>query len=247
MSFSIQLRPTIQPFTCVYPSPLVISMFYGYFAQVERIKRKVKEKEEQARQQQKATQEIKRQREQLEVLHEVNLAATSTIDSKRLLNVFLEKALSYLPYAAALVRLRHSETGLFETATAKGSSTIEFETSSNPLGFVDENLEAQSLVQVGNVFTDPRIKDFELFRRERLVSFLGLPMVANGTFLGSLIFLTKEEHHFAEEEIGFLLTLTGQLAIAYHHAQLFNQIQRQANELRQANQVKDEFLGVVLA
>jgi signal transduction histidine kinase len=227
------------------PFPLVISMFYGYFAQVERIKRKVQEKEEQARQQQRATQEIKRQRERLEVLHEVNLAATSTIDSKRLLDVFLEKALSYLPYGAALVRLRHSETGLFETATVKRNSTIEFEASSNPLGLVDENLEAQSLVQVDNVFTDPRIKDFGLFRREGLVSFLGLPMVANGTFLGSLIFLTKEEHHFAEEEIGFLLTLTGQVAIAYHHAQLFDQIQRQANDLRQANHVKDEFLGVV--
>ena len=227
------------------PFPLVISMFYGYFAQVERIKRKVKEKEEQARQQQKATQEIKRQRERLEVLHEVNLAATSTIDSKRLLEVCLEKALSYLPYTVALVRLRIGETGLFETATAKGISTIEFETSSNPLGLVDENLELRSLVQVGNVFTDPRIKNFELFRREGLVSFLGLPMVANNAFLGSLIFLTREEHHFAEEEIGFLLTLTGQVAIAYHHAQLFNQIQQQANELRQANEVKDEFLGVV--
>jgi signal transduction histidine kinase len=141
--------------------------------------------------------------------------------------------------------LRIGETGLFETATAKGISTIEFETSSNPLGLVDENLELRSLVQVGNVFTDPRIKDFEQFRREGLVSFLGLPMVANNAFLGSLIFLTREEHHFAEEEIGFLLTLTGQVAIAYHHAQLFDQIQQQANELRQANEVKDEFLGVV--
>ena len=227
------------------PFPLVISMFYGYFAQVERVKRLVKEKEEQARQQQEAAEEIRRQRERLEVLHEINVAVASTIESTRILNAFLEKALIHLPYAAAMVRLRHRETGLLETAASKGITTIEFETSINPLGLADEIFEARSLVTVGNVFEDARIKDCELFQREGLASFVGLPMVASGEFLGSLIFLTREEHHFGEEEIEFLSTLTGQVAIALHHSQLFNQIQRQANDLQHANKVKDEFLGVV--
>ena len=225
--------------------PLVISMFYGYFAQVERVKRLVKEKEEQARQQREAAEEIRGQRERLEVLHEINVAMASTIESTRILNAFLEKALIHLPYAAAMVRLRHGETGLLETAASKGITTIEFATSINPLGMADEIFEARSLVTVGSVFEDARIKDWELFRREGLASFVGLPMVAGGEFLGSLIFLTREEHHFGEEEIEFLSTLTGQVAIALHHSQLFNQIQRQANDLQHANKVKDEFLGVV--
>ena len=225
--------------------PLVISMFYGYFAQVERVKRLVKEKEEQARQQQEAAEEIRRQRERLEVLHEINVAVASTIESTRILNAFLEKALIHLPYAAAMVRLRHGETGLLETAASKGITTMEFATSINPLGLADEIFEARSLVTVGSVFEDARIKDCELFQREGLASFIGLPMVARGEFLGSLIFLTREEHHFGEEEIEFLSTLTGQVAIALHHSQLFNQIQRQANDLQHANKVKDEFLGVV--
>jgi hypothetical protein len=37
------------------PFPLVIAMFYGYFAQIERIKRVSHEKEEEARRQRKAT------------------------------------------------------------------------------------------------------------------------------------------------------------------------------------------------
>ena len=225
--------------------PLVISMFYGYFAQVERVKRLVKEKEEQARQQREAAEEIRGQLERLEVLHEINVAVASTIESTRILNAFLEKALIYLPYAAAIVRLRHQETGLLETAASKGITTIEFATSINPLGLANEIFEARSLVTVGNVFEDARIKDCELFQREGLASFVGLPMVASGEFLGSLIFLTREEHHFGEEEIEFLSTLTGQVAIALHHSQLFNQIQRQANDLQHANKVKDEFLGVV--
>jgi signal transduction histidine kinase len=227
------------------PFPLVISMFYGYFAQVERVKRLVKEKEEQARQQQEAAEEIRRQRERLEVLHEINVAVASTIESTRILNAFLEKVLIHLPYAAAMVRLRHRETGLLETAASKGITTMEFAASINPLGLADEIFEARSLVTVGSVFEDARIKDCELFQREGLASFVGLPMVASGEFLGSLIFLTREEHHFGEEEIEFLSTLTGQVAIALHHSQLFNQIQRQADDLQHANKVKDEFLGVV--
>jgi signal transduction histidine kinase len=227
------------------PFPLVISMFYGYFAQVERVKRLVKEKEEQARQQQEAAEEIRRQRERLEVLHEINVAVASTIESTRILNAFLEKVLIHLPYAAAMVRLRHRETGFLETAASKGITTMEFAASINPLGLADEIFEARSLVTVGSVFEDARIKDCELFQREGLVSFVGLPMVASGEFLGSLIFLTREEHHFGEEEIEFLSTLTGQVAIALHHSQLFNQIQRQADDLQHANKVKDEFLGVV--
>lgn len=227
------------------PFPLVISMFYGYFAQVERIKRQAKEKEEQARQQQRSAEQIKRQGERLEVLHDVNLAVASTIDSKRILESFLEKALTYLPYAAAIVRLRHGQTGLFETAAFRGLTTPELEASMNPLDWLDELFEGRSPVRVDRVFMDRRIKDLELFRREGLVSFVGFPMVASATFLGSLIFFTREEHHFDEEELEFLATLTGPLAIALHHSHLFNQVQQQANELRQANQVKDEFLGVV--
>ena len=103
-----------------------------------------KEKEEQARQQQEAAEEIRRQRERLEVLHEINVAVASTIESTRILNVFLEKALIHLPYAAAMVRLRHQETGLLETAASKGITTMEFETSINPLGLADEIFEARS-------------------------------------------------------------------------------------------------------
>src|SRR5918992_1500157 len=56
------------------PFPFMISLFYGYFAQVERIRRGVGEKDEQVTRQQRAAEEIRRQRERLEVLHEVNVS-----------------------------------------------------------------------------------------------------------------------------------------------------------------------------
>jgi signal transduction histidine kinase len=227
------------------PFPLVISMFYGYFAQVERIKRAAREKEEEARRHQKAAEEIRRQREHLEVLHDLNVAVTSTIDCGRILEVFLDKALLHLPYAAALVRLRNPESGRFDTAACKGIATAVLETLNESLAFADELLQGRVPVAIADLCTDPRIKDAELFRQEGLVSFLVLPLMAKGEDLGSLIFLTRQEHDFSSEEKGFLSTLAGHLALAIHHSQLFGQIHQQANELRHANKVKDEFLGVV--
>jgi hypothetical protein len=105
------------------PFPFVISLFYGYFAQVERLRKAAREKEEQARRQQKAAEDLRRQRERLEVLHEVNLALTSTIDCAKILDAFLTRALIHLPYAAAVVRLWNHETGALETAGPKGSKS----------------------------------------------------------------------------------------------------------------------------
>jgi signal transduction histidine kinase len=60
-----------------------------------------------------------------------------------------------------------------------------------------------------------------------------------------LVFLQREEEDFGDEEIEFLSTLAAQLAIAIHHSQLSGRIQQQQDELRQANKVKDEFLGAI--
>ena len=225
--------------------PLVISMFYGYFAQVERLRKVLKEKEEQVRQQQMAAEEIRRQRERLEVLHDVNLAITSTVDGAKILELFLARALIHLPFGVAIIGLRNQATGTLETAACQGIKSRAFEAPTNPFSFVDRVVELGAPLIIPNVFADPQGESLEFFRAEGLVSFLGVPLVANGEVLGGLAFLAREEHDFSEEEIGFVLTLAGQVAIAIHHSQLFEQIQQQASELRNANKVKDEFLGVV--
>ncbi|HEX2930241.1 MAG TPA: GAF domain-containing sensor histidine kinase, partial [Candidatus Binatia bacterium] len=50
---------------------------------------------------------------------------------------------------------------------------------------------------------------------------------------------------FGEEEIEFLSTLAGQVGIAIHHSELYFRSQQQAEELRDAHKIKDEFLKVV--
>jgi signal transduction histidine kinase len=227
------------------PVPLAVAIFYGYFAQIERIKQRAKDKEDQANQQQAGAVESKRQHERLRALYELSVAVTSTVDLGKMSHVFLEKAILLLPYAAAMLRLKDRETGLLVTAACKGIAVAEVETSTHFLGLIDEITGSRSPFISRNVFTDPRIKNLELFRQEGWVSLIGLPVLADGESLGTLVFLQREEEDFGEEEIEFLSTLAAQLAIAIHHSQLSGRIQQQQDELGQANKVKDEFLGAI--
>lgn len=227
------------------PFPFILSLFYGYFAQVERLRRKAREKEEQARHQQRTAEEIRRQRERLEVLHQINVAVTSTIDSAKLLDSLLTTALVHLPYAAAIVRLRNRGTGALETAAARGFKSKQLAGADDALTFMDRAASEGRALIVGNIFMDARIEDLEFFENEGLSSLLGVPLIANNSVLGYLVFLGREEHEYGEEEIDFLATLAGQAAIAIHHAELYEQSQRQGEELRGAHKIKDEFLRVV--
>jgi signal transduction histidine kinase len=61
-----------------------------------------------------------------------------------------------------------------------------------------------------------------------------------------LSFYTREQSHaFTDDEIAFLTTLGGQVAIAIDNSRLYEQSRRQAAELGEAVKVRDEFLSVM--
>ncbi len=224
--------------------PLVIAIFYGYFAQVERLKRVARENEERATRERQAAEEIRRQRERLELLQAVNVAVAMPMACRDISAVFLRKALARLPYAAAILRWQNPETGAMETAI-EGIKANESEATNDALKFVDEIDESQMPLVLRDLTVEPRIEKSEFYRRHGLASLIAAPLVAKSERVGTLVFLAREEHDFAAEEIGFLTSLSWQAAAALHHARLLAQSQQQANELRRANQVKDEFLGAV--
>lgn len=226
------------------PFPFVISLFYGYFAQMGRMRRLAREKEEEVRREQRAAEELRRQRERLEALHDVNVAVASTNETLRILTILLEKTLSHLPYAAALVRLRDPLSRMIETVAVQGFETHE------PLDqgsrqFVDGIMKATEPVIVANVFAGAQGDGLAYFKKAGLVSIVGLPLVANDEVLGTLVYAAREEHEFGAEELEFLTTLAGQAAMAVHHSQLYRRSLQQTEELRHAHRIKDEFLKVV--
>ncbi len=182
--------------------------------------------------------ERKQAEQRLTSLHEINIAMTSSLDLHAVLNVLMEKIDLFLPYTAVLVWLRNRETGLLERAACRNLDEEDWKgrkLTSTP-SLVKAAMEDKVPVMASNIQTDPRTLDPDLYRRHGLVSYLGVPLLTKGEVLGVLVFLTREEHKFTNEEIEFLSTLAGQAAIAIHNSQLHEQTKRQAVELQKANE-----------
>jgi signal transduction histidine kinase/DNA-binding response OmpR family regulator len=204
---------------------------------IKRARREVEEMRERRR----AEDEVKHNLERIRALHEIALAITSTLDLRTILDVLLEKIDLFLAYpTASTVRLLNKDSGAVEPVACRNLNEVVWKTDEWKSGRGPANavFQDKALLMVGNVQTDPRIRDREFFQRYGLVSYLGVPLIAKREVLGVLGFYTKKEHEFSKEEIEFLNTLAGQAAIAINNAQLYEEMVR-------ANRIKNEFLSVM--
>jgi K+-sensing histidine kinase KdpD len=182
--------------------------------------------------------EIQKNLERLRVLHEIDMAITSTLDLASVLNLLLEKIDQVLPYpVAATVRLVNRERRELEPVACHNlDETVwkseEWRAGRGPANIV---LETKAPLMIENIQEDPRILDREFFTRYGLVSHLGVPLIAKGETLGVLGFYAKEGCQLRAHEVEFLSTLAGQAAIAIHNSRLYEETKRQAIELERAN------------
>ena len=226
------------------PLPLVISIFYGYFAQVERRKQIAIGKEQEADKERKTSEEVRGQRARLEILYQTNLAFIGEVGVGKILDRVLQTTLSHLPYAAAMVTLRNPETGMLHTAASKGFLNRKSDVVVSSLPSLDEVMNKETTLAMKNIYEDPRVQDIGFLHDEGLVAFLGVPLRTKSGVFGSLGFFTRWQYDFTADEREFAAALAGQLAMAIEQNRLHEKIQLQANELRDANKLKDEFLGV---
>jgi len=180
-------------------------------------------------------------------LRDINVAITSTLDFHSVLKTLLETIDAVLPNMAFQIWLTDRQSGQVERAACwnldeadwKGRKLTDTPT------LVKEAMSTRVAAFARNVQTDPRTADSEYFRRQRVVSYLGIPLVVKEKVLGVLVFLTRQEQQFIDEEIEFLTTLARQAAIALDNSQLYDQTRKQAVELEKSNAAKDELLGVL--
>jgi signal transduction histidine kinase/HAMP domain-containing protein len=187
--------------------------------------------------------QIHKQRQQQNALYDLNLAITSTLDLATVLNALLEKISALFPSCAATVSWINKQSGALEVIAQRnldGAGEAPLEE-----GLPLVVMTRQSHLAIANAQLDPRTTNPEFFRRHRLFSYLGMPLIAKKETLGVLSFYTKEERAFTSEELNFLNALVNQAAIAIFNSRLYQQTRNQAAELEKSNKIKDEFLGVM--
>jgi signal transduction histidine kinase/HAMP domain-containing protein len=193
------------------------------------------------------TRHIQKQQQQQNALYDLNLTITSTLDLTCVLNTLLDEISPLFSSCVTTVGLINKQSGAMEIIARRNLD----QTDGMQDGITIEQglplvvLKRQSTQAISNAQIDPRTTNPEFFRQHRLVSYLGMPLIAKGECLGVLSFYTKEEHCFAAEEMNFLTALVNQAAIAIYNSRLYEQTRNQAVQLEKSNKIKDEFLGVM--
>jgi len=108
---------------------------------------------------------------------------------------------------------------------------------------------AQFFPEVTDEIIDASAEDgrqAELLKRAGIVSFACLPLIARGRALGAITFITAESRRkLTDADFDLARDLATRAAIAMDNARLFGEAQQRAEDLRRANEAKDEFLGLV--
>ncbi|WP_390841956.1 MULTISPECIES: ATP-binding protein [Nostoc] len=92
------------------------------------------------------------------------------------------------------------------------------------------------------ISTDPNA---QLLKSMGITAYACQPLIVRGRLLGSLSFGSFTRTNFTLEEINLLQSTCDQIAIALERADLLTSMQQQAQQLQQANRIKDEFLAVL--
>src|SRR5262245_33435853 len=183
----------------------------------------------------------------LAALHEVNSAVTSTLEPHAVLAVLMEKMENFLPSVAIQVWLTDQASGTLERAACRNIDEAEWKRRKlrdTPV-LVKEAVASKKPVDVRNVQTDARTLDPTFYRKQGIVSYLGLPLVIKEEVLGVLVVLTRQERQFSIDEIEFLSSLASLAAVGIHNSQLYQQTRKQAVELETSNKAKDDLLEVM--
>jgi PAS domain S-box-containing protein len=197
--------------------------------------------------QKKAQLDIHRHTERQVALYQINLATTSTLELRAVLNVLLEKLTALVPETATTIMLLDKNARELIKVAARGIDEEAWKAHSTGRGddLSHPVLRAKDAVRISNIQTPNIGPDSDYFRSSGFVSYLGVPLIAQDKVLGILSFYCRQVRYFGDEEINFLRTLAGQAAGAIQNSQLYEQTKQQTIDLEKANKVKDEFLGVM--
>lgn len=191
-------------------------------------------------------QEIQRHTERQAALYEINLATTSTLELRAVLDVLLDRLNRLVPNTVATIMLLGADDGKLIRVASRGTDEEAWKAdlddqrdTSHPV------LESRDAIFVSNIQIASQGLHSEYFKRNGYISYFGVPLLAKNEALGVLSFYCRDERRFSDEEASFIISLAGQAAAAIDNSQLYEKTRRQALELEKANRVKNEFLSIM--
>jgi PAS domain S-box-containing protein len=172
----------------------------------------------------------------LTTLRDIDSAIASSTDLHVTLNILMDHTLRHLKVDAVDILLFHPE---LQSLTYLCSDGFHSPSPTRPVIRIGEGLPGQVILQ-GRIEHIPDLQNMDESRRdpflvrEGFVSYIGVPLIVKGLIKGLFEIFHRSHLSPNEEWMQFMQTLTGQAAIAIDNSQLFDNLQRSNQEIRQA-------------
>lgn len=192
-------------------------------------------------------QEVRAANERQAALYEVNLALTSSLDQRSILNTLLDKIAHLFPNFAVTIRLYNGRSRSWEGVACSNMDEADWRNNGTTTGsgITQAVVDAGGPLVIPDAQADSRTNNPDFLRRNGLVSYLGVPLIVKYELLGVIGFFSKVRHDFSPQEVELLSTLASQAAIAIHNAQLYEKLKRVNETLEQTLEVKSILTGVM--
>ena len=154
-------------------------------------------------------------------LHEVTQAILSTLDSRKVMQLIVDRVVDIMQIKASALRLRNETTNELELIVATGLSK-KFLSKGQP--HTDQSISATlagEVVLISDTANDPRLEYPVETVDEGIASILSLPIVARRRVVGVLRLYSAEKREYRQEEISFLSALSVISGIAIMNARLY--------------------------
>ena len=170
----------------------------------------------------------------LSILRDIDKAIVSELSIGRVVDAILEHVSAVSEVDMVGVSLLDRRSMRFDLIRFKlpDGSRIEEEPFKLADSLMDQLVSKGEPVIIYDLAADPRVQGYlESISKERLCSYLGVPMrTAEGT-IGVLHLITRSPKRFSKEELEFLTMLAGQTAIAIQNSVLYEAALRRSRAL----------------
>ena len=177
----------------------------------------------------------RRRLEQIEALHQIDLAINANTDLNSTLNVFLEQVLVHMKVDAADILTFEESSRSLIYATGKGFNRKPISHYNIRLGMGCAGNVAQTrrMRWSDNLMIDSEAQNECNLRwpGESFNSYCGVPLVAKGMIKGVLELFHRKPLQPDDDWFKFLETMAGQAAIAIDNSTLFNRLEQSHLEL----------------
>jgi signal transduction histidine kinase len=215
------------------------------------------------------TRKLGHQFHRIEAIGEIDRAILSLLETSQIVHTILSRTINFLNYDFATLALfgsRSQDTGQTfalqnETAppvlvTQEARETAATHAEDRLPGillrawmgvddFAQRVSEAMMVVSTNDVARYPELRNSFLVQRNGFVACVGAPLVVQENILGVIVCYSRRPRPFSEEEVEFITGIKDQAAIALYNSQLYERAKQQTLELEKANNLKDEFLGII--